>query len=189
MASSGITTKHFTANLPPPSKLDFINRADLHQNWSRFKRQWRNYAIASRLKEENKEFQVKVFMTCIGDEGLDVLEGFRMSDVDSQDLNHIIQVFETFCVGEVNKVFQPYNFYQRSQKEGESVDAYVTDLRQLTRKCNFAEEDRMIRDRIVIRLKDDGIIEEIKEPKEWCAPIVVVPKRNNKVRICVDLKS
>ena len=37
------------------------------------------------------------------------------------------------------------------------------------------------------KLKDDGIIEEIKESTEWCAPIVVVPKRNNKVRICVDL--
>ena len=37
------------------------------------------------------------------------------------------------------------------------------------------------------KLKDDGIIEEIKEPTETCAPIVVFPKRNNKVIICVDL--
>ena len=39
----------------------------------------------------------------------------------------------------------------------------------------------------LLNLKDGGIIEEIKEPTEWCAPIAVVPKRNNKVRICVDL--
>ena len=100
MASSGSTNKHFTANLPPPSKLDFSNRAELHQNWSRFKRQWIKYAVVFRLKDENKEFQVAVFMTCI-----DVLEGFRMSDEDSQDLDHIIQAFETFCVGEVNEIF------------------------------------------------------------------------------------
>ena len=140
MAATVSTTKYFTANLPPPSKLDFSNGAELQQNWTRFKRQWKNYAIASRLKEENKEFQVAVFMTCIGDEGLDVLEGFRMSDEDSQDLDQIIGAFETFCVGELNEVFQSYNFHLRTQKEGESVDAYVTDLRQLAKKCNFAEK-------------------------------------------------
>ena len=166
MAASASTTKHFTANLPPPSKLDFSNRADLHQNWSRFKRQWRNYAVASRLKEENKDFQVAVFMTCIGDEGLDVFEGFRMSDEESQNLDQIIQAFETFCVGEVNEVFQSYNFHLRSQKEGESVDAYITDLRQLARKCNFAEEDRMIRDRVVIGLRDDVTRQKLLEQKK-----------------------
>ena len=42
-----------------------------------------------------------------------------------------------------------------------------------------AELDRM--------LKCD-VIEEIKEPTEWCAPIVPVPKKTGEVRICVDLK-
>ena len=77
-----------------------------------------------------------------------------MSDEDSQNLDHIILAFETFCVGEVNEVFQSYNFHQRSQKERESFDAI--DLRELARKCNFAEEDGMIRDRVVIGLRDDG---------------------------------
>ena len=38
------------------------------------------------------------------------------------------------------------------------------------------------------RMKDEGIIEEVTEPTEWCAPIVPVPKKNGQVRICVDLK-
>ncbi len=33
-----------------------------------------------------------------------------------------------------------------------------------------------------------GIIEEVSEPTDWCAPMVPVPKKNGKVRICVDLK-
>lgn len=31
-----------------------------------------------------------------------------------------------------------------------------------------------------------GVIFPVKEPTDWCAPMVVVPKANNKVRICVD---
>jgi hypothetical protein len=36
-------------------------------------------------------------------------------------------------------------------------------------------------------VKEQDVIEEIREHTEWCAPIVVVPKGNDKVRICVDL--
>ena len=33
----------------------------------------------------------------------------------------------------------------------------------------------------------DGVITEVTEPTEWCAGMVVVPKPNGKMRICVDL--
>ena len=32
-----------------------------------------------------------------------------------------------------------------------------------------------------------GVISQITEPTEWCAGMVVVRKKNNKIRICVDL--
>ena len=37
------------------------------------------------------------------------------------------------------------------------------------------------------RMEQLGIIEKIEEPTEWCVGLVVVPKQNGKVRICVDL--
>ena len=36
------------------------------------------------------------------------------------------------------------------------------------------------------RLEALGVIERVTEPTEWCAPLVVVPKSNDKIRICVD---
>ena len=38
------------------------------------------------------------------------------------------------------------------------------------------------------QMKNEGIIEEVKEPTDWCAPMVPVLKKNGKVRIFVDLK-
>ena len=37
------------------------------------------------------------------------------------------------------------------------------------------------------RMQSLGVITEITEPTEWCAGMVVVPKANGQVRICVDL--
>ena len=37
------------------------------------------------------------------------------------------------------------------------------------------------------RMEELGVIARVTEPTDWCAGIVVVPKRNNEVRICVDL--
>ena len=38
------------------------------------------------------------------------------------------------------------------------------------------------------RMEENGVIERITEPIDWCAPIVPVMKRGGGVRICVDLK-
>ncbi|MCY3930012.1 MAG: RNase H-like domain-containing protein, partial [Acidobacteria bacterium] len=37
------------------------------------------------------------------------------------------------------------------------------------------------------RMEQLGVIEKVEEPTDWCAGLVVVPKQNGKVRICVDL--
>lgn len=36
------------------------------------------------------------------------------------------------------------------------------------------------------RMERLGVISKIEEPTDWCAPIVVVPKKNGKIRVCID---
>ena len=38
------------------------------------------------------------------------------------------------------------------------------------------------------RMEAAGVISKVTEATEWCAEMAVVPKKNGKVRICVDLK-
>ena len=38
------------------------------------------------------------------------------------------------------------------------------------------------------RMEEAGVIEKVTEPTDWCSPMVVVPKQNGDVRICVDLR-
>ena len=38
------------------------------------------------------------------------------------------------------------------------------------------------------RMEEAGVISKVLDPTPWCAGMVIVPKKNNKIRICVDLK-
>ena len=38
------------------------------------------------------------------------------------------------------------------------------------------------------RMEKAGVISKVAQPTPWCAGMVVIPKKNSKVRICVDLK-
>ena len=39
----------------------------------------------------------------------------------------------------------------------------------------------------LLRMEELGVISPVTEPTDWCAGMVVVPKSNGKVRICVDM--
>ena len=43
-------------------------------------------------------------------------------------------------------------------------------------------------DKELKRMESMGVISKVDEPTPWCAGMVVVPKKNGNVRICVDLK-
>ena len=37
------------------------------------------------------------------------------------------------------------------------------------------------------RMEQQGVVSKVEEPTAWCAPMVVVPKRNGRVTFCTDL--
>ena len=156
--------KRFTANIPAPSKLETTS-GNIAQNWKRYKRSWQNYSVASRLAEERDEFQCAVFLATIGEDALDIFDGFKFrNEADKQNLPIVIQKFEEFCIGKTNEVYESYKFHLRKQEQDESIEAYVASLRQLARTCNFGTtEDRMIRDRVVVGVKEDRLREKLLE--------------------------
>ena len=75
--------------------------------------------------------------------------------------------FEQFCVGEANEIYETFLFNKRNQEEGETRDAYVSSLRKLAKTCSFkANEERMLRDRIDLGVRDDTVRQKPLEDRE-----------------------
>ena len=157
--------RHFTANIPAPSKLDL--QGHVETSWRKFKRQWQNYAVASRLDKEEKDYQCAVFLACIGEDALEVFDGLPFAEGENkEDIDLVIKKFEEFCIGTTCEAYESYKFHKREQETGENIDAYVAALRRAAKTCNFKEEERMIRDRVVIGIRDDSIRKKLLEVKD-----------------------
>ena len=50
-------------------------------------------------------------------------------DDDNTKVDKIMEKFERYCNPRKNLTIERHSFFSRNQLEGESIDAYVTDLR------------------------------------------------------------
>ena len=79
------------------------------------------------------------------------------NEEEKTDIDKVIELPDAYFIGETNEIYEAYLFNQRVQEVGESFDAFLTALRSLAKTCNFgAMQDRMIRDRVVVGIRDNG---------------------------------
>jgi len=66
-----------------------------------------------------------------------------------------------------SEVMQRFRFNSRSRKTGESVAAYVAELRRLAEFCNYGDTlDKMLRDRLVWGINDESIQRKLLQEED-----------------------
>ena len=144
------------SNIPLPQQLTTVG--NIATNWKRFKAQWNNYETATDLcKDPSKAKRTAIFLTCLSNDAYDVFESLQLDEEDSRDIEKVIQAFDTYCIGEINVTYERYVLNKRIQEENENFDAYLTAIRGLIKTCEYGNlEESILRDRIVIGIRDDG---------------------------------
>ena len=126
-------------------------------NWERFKDQWENYERAADLSEAGAEKGVAVFLTYLSGEAYATYCSLAHTADEKKDIAKIIAALETFYIGSVNVTYQRYLFYQCVQEANERFDTFLGEVRRMARSCQFeAMEESMIRDHVVVGVKDDA---------------------------------
>lgn len=99
-----------------------------------------------------------LFLYSIGPDAVKIYNSFDLSEGNRCKLSEIIKEFDNFVIGETNETYKRYVFNRHDQKEGESIDAYVGELRTLPQLCNFCTclHDTLLHDQIVLGLCDGG---------------------------------
>ena len=111
----------FTSNVPVPPKIELSG--NLANNWKQWKQVWSAYELVTRLNEQTDEYRVAAFITCIGPKALTIHNGlpFQCED-EKKNLAKILELWESYCLGKTNIIYERYRFNNRNQEAGESID-------------------------------------------------------------------
>ncbi|XP_075730853.1 uncharacterized protein LOC142774348 [Rhipicephalus microplus] len=66
-----------------------------------------------------------------------------------------------------NEISESFKFFHRNQQEGESVQAFIVEIRKLAHNCNFSSMlERMLRDRIVCGVRSKNLQKQLLAKKD-----------------------
>lgn len=135
-----------------------IMDGNIKESWRKFKNMWDIYTVASKTIKESEDIQVARFLSCAGDQAIEVFNTLPLNEEQKKKINDVIKAFHTYCVPRSNVVYERYLFFSRYQREGEPMEQFFSDITKLAESCEFeTQKESMIRDRIVIGITDHTV--------------------------------
>ena len=136
---------------------------DRYASFKQWKARWEDYVIVSELGKKDPEYQCAMLRFTFNEETRNIYESLGLSKDDSKNVYKIIEAIEKFAKGIVNETLERHTFNNRIQEDGEKFDEFLTDLKILSRNCNFCENchNSLIRDRIVAGVNDDTLKQKL----------------------------
>ena len=147
---------------------------DLDREFKRF-RQHCSFTFGGPLSGKTELEKVNYLMTYIGDKGREIYNTLEWApavpateDTDAVPAeNHTVEgvfkKFATYVAPKRNQIRATVSFNRRKQEAQEKFDNFVTDLKILVKDCGYTDENRMVRDAIVLRSHNSKVQEKCLE--------------------------
>ncbi|XP_021348815.1 uncharacterized protein K02A2.6-like [Mizuhopecten yessoensis] len=129
---------------------------DLVEEWRTFI-QHAEFWFAGPMSTKSEEEKCNYLMIWIGGKGRDIYSTWTLTEEEKKSFDHLKRQFEKHVKPRTNRVYSRYRFLSRAQKETETFEKILTDLKLLAKNCGYPEEDDMIRDAIVFGTKDHKV--------------------------------
>ena len=69
-----------------------------------------------------------------------IFNGLKFSDgEDRNNMADVIKKFDQHFLGQTQEFFERFQFNRRNQESGESIDEYVSVLRNMAKTCGFCD--------------------------------------------------
>ena len=149
--------------LQPPGEFDFAKPDE----WPKWKKRFQQYRSTSGLAAESATRQLNTLLYCLGEEADSVLACTNISAANRKKYDRVMEKFDAYFDVRRNTIFERARFNRRCQREGESVEQYITELYNLAELCAYGElKEEMLRDRLVVGIRDLALSEKLQTDPE-----------------------
>ena len=151
----------FHNSIAPPPEFSFRG-----QEWASWSRRFQRYRECSGLGEQSDAKQINTLIYLMGDRAEDLLFSFNLKTADAKQYKTVFEKFDSHFSGNKNIIYERAKFNRRSQRPGEPVEEFITDLLSLAKSCEFGIlKDELIRDKIVVGICNDQLSETLQLDK------------------------
>lgn len=145
---------------PKPLEVDG-DRAD---NWKIWKQRWENYCTITGLLDQPEDYKSAMLLHSIGVDAMRIFNGLKFGEgEDRNKMADVIKKFDQHFLGQTQEFFERFQFNRRNQETGESIDEYLSVLRNMAKTCGFCDcmRELLIMDRLLLGILDDKTREEL----------------------------
>ena len=129
---------------------------NLDEEWSKFEEHARLMFLGP-LSGKSEKIQCAYLLIWIGEKGRDIFKTFDIEADDANKIEPYLLKFREYAAPKKNKVFARYIFQKRDQRDGETLEKYITELKLLVKPCEYHDPKEMTRDKIVCGIRNPRI--------------------------------
>ena len=120
----------------------------------------------------------------MGEEAEDILTSLHLTVDEASEYHTVKEKLDTHFVARRNVIHEQAMFNQRQQESGKSADSFITALHCLAEHCGYgALHDEMVRDRLVVGLRDKRLSERLQlDPELTLQKAVTSVKQSEQVK-------
>ena len=139
---------------PPPQFPVFQSLSDAHTRWQKWLIQFNMYLSASGVTNDGQRRHLLLYIA--GPELQSVVNAHLTQQ--SPDFDVLVRDITAYFRGKGNTAFARYEFRSITQRDGESLDAWVSRLHSKASECDFSLlTESMIRDQIIAGCTSDQL--------------------------------
>jgi hypothetical protein len=136
------------SNIPIPEPM-ICTGSNIGKQEDYFRESFEDYSVAVELEKKSDKIQVATLKSIVGRECKEILKQIHVS-AETEKVKDILDKLSQHFVPKTNLLFERYKFYEATQGQNETIDAYYLRLQDLAKECDFGNKENMIRDRLVL---------------------------------------
>ena len=153
------------AGLRPPGPLCL--EGNVSRNWMEWIRAFEFYETATELSTKSDGVRYATFLHVAGPAAQQIATTFAFTSGEVGKVSSLKKKFETYCQPKRNIAVLRYIFNTRNQKNEETFNKYLTELKAHVKDCEFGDlEDDLLRDRIVCGIRDQTLREKLLQTEK-----------------------